>query len=64
MDTAHTVFEKYRSQARSEDLLREIKYVVEKFQEVWKCSCAAQMLVHDAELVLPSDSNASEMVQS
>jgi exportin-2 (importin alpha re-exporter) len=34
MDTAHTVFEKYRSQARSEDLLREIKYVVEKFQEV------------------------------
>ncbi|CAE8654897.1 unnamed protein product, partial [Polarella glacialis] len=33
METAHTVFLKFRSQARSDDLLREIKYTVEGFQE-------------------------------
>jgi len=33
MQTAHTVFLKFRAQARSEDLLREVKYTVEGFQE-------------------------------
>ncbi|CAE7659585.1 cse1l [Symbiodinium pilosum] len=43
MQTAHTVFLKFRAQARSEDLLREVKYTVEGFQEthlaVFKASC-------------------------
>lgn len=34
MEIAHTVFEKYRSEARSDNLLREIKHVVTHFQEV------------------------------
>lgn len=33
MQTAHTVFLKFRAQARSEDLLREVKYTVTGFQE-------------------------------
>jgi len=33
METANTVFLKFRNQARSEDLLREIKYTVVGFQE-------------------------------
>lgn len=33
MQTAHTVFLKFRAQQRSEDLLREIKYTVEGFQQ-------------------------------
>eukprot|EP00933_Yihiella_yeosuensis_P027476 TRINITY_DN21379_c0_g1_i1.p1 TRINITY_DN21379_c0_g1~~TRINITY_DN21379_c0_g1_i1.p1 ORF type:complete len:966 (+),score=204.50 TRINITY_DN21379_c0_g1_i1:60-2957(+) len=43
MDTAHTVFLKFRAAQRSEDLLREIKYTVEGFQEthlaVLKATC-------------------------
>lgn len=43
METAHTVFMKFRSQARSNDLLREIKYTVIECQEthlvVFKAAC-------------------------
>jgi len=43
MQTAHTVFLKFRSQARNEDLLREIKYTVQGFQEthliLFKATC-------------------------
>lgn len=43
METAHTVFLKFRSQGRSDQLLREIKYTVQGFQEthlaVYKAAC-------------------------
>jgi len=43
METAHTVFLKFRSQKRSPDLLKEIKYTVDGFQEthlaVFKAAC-------------------------
>lgn len=59
METAHTVFLKFRSQARSVDLLKEVKYTVTGFQEthleVFKAACqriiagtlpADQLIVH------------------
>jgi len=43
METAHSVFLKFRAQGRSEELLKEIKYTVEGFQEthlaVFKATC-------------------------
>ncbi|CAE7683690.1 Cse1, partial [Symbiodinium necroappetens] len=64
MQTAHTVFLKFRAQARSEDLLREVKYTVEGFQEthlaVFTATCrqvlagglAADQLIAHFELLL------------
>lgn len=63
MQTAHTVFLKFRAQARSEDLLREVKYTVTGFQEthlaVFTATCTrvlgglpADQLVAHFELLL------------
>ncbi|CAK9060214.1 unnamed protein product [Durusdinium trenchii] len=63
MQTAHTVFLKFRAQARSEDLLREVKYTVTGFQEthlaVFTATCTrvlgglpADQLVTHFELLL------------
>ncbi|CAJ1447658.1 unnamed protein product [Effrenium voratum] len=63
MQTAHTVFLKFRAQARSEDLLREVKYTVEGFQAthlaVFTATCSrvlgglpADQLVDHFELLL------------